>query len=103
MEHARHRRDLFAHALARAREQRQDQILRREPCLAHQRPHALAPSQPPGPVDKVTHKLQLSFTNVGMSVAFMTPRTLHKSYVPQHARANLSQTHPRLTFPPRLL
>ena len=51
---------LAPHALARAREQRQDQILRRQTRLAHQRPHALAPPQPPRPVDKLTHELPLS-------------------------------------------
>jgi hypothetical protein len=61
VEDARHRRDLAPHALARTREQRQDQILAGEARLAHERPHALAPPQTPRSVNQIAHLRKLTF------------------------------------------
>src|SRR5256714_6675025 len=56
VEDARQRRHLAPHALDRAREQRQYQILSRQSRLSHECAHALAPPQTPRSVNKITHR-----------------------------------------------
>src|SRR3954469_15457558 len=55
METTRHRCDLPAHSFAFADEQGGDQLLRREPCLAHEGSQGLAAPQTARAVDRIAH------------------------------------------------
>ncbi len=60
VEDAGHRRDLAAHPLAGAREEREHEALARQTRLAHERAQALAAPEPARAVDKVSHGLDSS-------------------------------------------